>query len=291
MYGVMGVTGKVGGAVARNLLSAGLPVRAIVRDRARARAWAEQGCQIAVAEVDDVASVTAALEGTNAAFVMVPPRFDPQPGFPEAIKTGLALRAAISAARPGRVVYLSTIGAQAHHNNLLTQHTIIEQTLRRLTMPVTYLRPAWFMDNAAWDVGPARETGVIPSFLQPLHQSIPMVASADVGRVGAEVMQDDWTGRRVVELEGPARVSPIHLAAAFATLLGRSVRPEPVPRESWEHLFRSQGMRNPGPRAVMLDGFNKGWIDLERPELALKGRITLEEVVRQLLAQPLRRVA
>jgi NAD(P)H dehydrogenase (quinone) len=35
---------------------------------------------------------------------------------------------------------------------------------------------------------------------------------------------------------------------AFAAALGREVRVEPVPREIWEQLFRSQGMKNPLPR-------------------------------------------
>jgi uncharacterized protein YbjT (DUF2867 family) len=41
MYAITGITGKVGGAVARTLLAAGQPVRAVVRDAAKARSWAE----------------------------------------------------------------------------------------------------------------------------------------------------------------------------------------------------------------------------------------------------------
>jgi len=41
----------------------------------------------------------------------------------------------LEAARPKRVVYLSTIGAQASQPNLLTQHTIIEQALSDLPVP------------------------------------------------------------------------------------------------------------------------------------------------------------
>ncbi|MEA3147878.1 MAG: hypothetical protein QOI53_3474 [Verrucomicrobiota bacterium] len=36
--------------------------------------------------------------------------------------------------------------------------------------------------------GPVRDTGVIQSFLQPLDKTIPMVATADVGRVAAELL-------------------------------------------------------------------------------------------------------
>ena len=78
----------------------------------------------------------------------MPPNFDPAPEFPEARAIAAALRAALEAARPARVVYLSTIGAQASQSNLLTQHTIIEQALSELPMPITFLRPAWFMENS-----------------------------------------------------------------------------------------------------------------------------------------------
>ena len=39
-----------------------------------------------------------------------------------------------------------------------------------------------------------------------------MVATQDVGGLAAEVLQQDWSGTRVVELEGPARISPNDLA-------------------------------------------------------------------------------
>jgi hypothetical protein len=80
--------------------------------------------------------------------------------------------------------YLSTIGAQASQPNLLTQHTTIEQALSDLPMPIIFLRPAWFMENYRWDAIPAREHGVIPSFLQPLDKPVPMVATADIGKLG-----------------------------------------------------------------------------------------------------------
>jgi len=41
---------------------------------------------------------------------------------------------------------------------------------------------------------------------------------------------------------------------------------EPVPRETWESLFKSQGMKNRTLRIEMLDGFNEGWIEFERAE-------------------------
>jgi hypothetical protein len=63
------------------------------------------------------------------------------------------------------------------------QPTVIEQALSDLPMPITFLRPAWFMENCRWDVVPACEQGVIPSFLQPLDKPVPMVATADIGKL------------------------------------------------------------------------------------------------------------
>jgi NAD(P)H dehydrogenase (quinone) len=58
-----------------------------------------------------------------------------------------------------------------------------------------------------------------------------------------------------------------------------------VARETWETLFLSQGMRNPGPRMRMLDGFNQGWISFRNGEhQAVKGRTTAAEVIARLIA-------
>jgi uncharacterized protein YbjT (DUF2867 family) len=44
MYAITGITGQVGGAVARALLAARLPVRAVVRAAGKGVTWAERGC-------------------------------------------------------------------------------------------------------------------------------------------------------------------------------------------------------------------------------------------------------
>jgi len=285
MYVVMGITGQVGGAVARSLLESGKSVRGIVRDRTKAIAWERKGVELAVAASEDGEALTRAFRGAEGVFVMMPPYFNPSPDFREARAIGATLRTAIDGARPGRVVYLSTIGAQAEKPNLLTQHGMIEKALGDAAVPITFLRPGWFMENCSWDVGPAMDRGVIPSFLQPLDKLVPMVATADIGRVAAELMQETWKGRRVVELEGPRRITPNEVAATFGELLGKPVKMEIVPRESWEGLFRSQGMKNPEPRVRMLDGFNEGWIEFEDGEAgSRKGKVEIKEVLRGLIA-------
>jgi uncharacterized protein YbjT (DUF2867 family) len=283
MFAITGITGKVGGALADNLIAAGHPVRAVVRDAQRARYWADRGCDIAVAHMEDSAGLAAAFRGAQGVFILPPSEFDPAPGYPEARRVIDAVRIALTMSAPRKVVCLSTIGAQAIEDNLLTQRTLMENTLRELPLPVTFLRPGWFMENAAWDVASARDEGVLHSYLQPLDKPVPMVATADVGRVAAALLLESWEGVRVVELEGPRRVTPNDIARAFARILGRSVQAEAVPRATWEALFRSQGMHHPLPRIRMLDGFNEGWIDFSGGTPPLKGEVELETVLRGLV--------
>jgi NAD(P)H dehydrogenase (quinone) len=284
MYTITGITGKVGGILAHKLLEAGQPVRAVVRDAAKGQAWADRGCEVAIAEMEDAEALAKAFTGSEAVFILPPSEFDPEPGYPEAQRVIDAVVAALKAARPVRVLCLSTIGADAREDNLLTQRTMMEVELSTLSIPVTFLRPAWFLDNALWDVASARDEGVIRSFLTPADKPVAMVATEDIGRTAAELIQQDWTGNRVVELEGPARTSPNDLARAFANALGHPVRVEIVPRDTWETLFQGQGMKNPRPRMRMLDGFNEGWIDFPgNGDLALKGIVSVDTAISNLV--------
>ena len=285
MYAVTGITGQVGGAVARTLMAQGENVRAIARDASKAAPWVERGCDLAIAEMSDASALARAFAGADGVFVLIPPVFDPSPGFTEAGTVMSAVRDALAEARPACAICLSTEGAQATQPDLLNQLAMMERELGVLDLPIAFLRAAWFMENAAWDVASARE-GSIQSFLQPLDHAIPMVATADIGATAARLLRDRWVGRRIVELQGPAALSPNDLAAIFGQLLGRPVTAHAVSRAEWEALFRTQGMRNPTPRMQMLDGFNQGWLSFEGGERveAVIGTTTLEMVVRSLLA-------
>lgn len=283
MYTIMGITGQVGGEVARNLLAAGKPVRAVVRSLAKGKQWADLGCDIALADIDDVQALTAAFQDSEGVFVLLPSNFDPSPGFTETRQVVDNLRQALAIALPSSVVCISTIGAQASQPNLLNQLQMLEQSLSELEVPITFLRPGWFMENCLWDIEAAVQSGVIPSFLQPLDKPVPMVATADIGQVAAGLLQERWYGKRIVELQGQTLIAPNDIATTFSELLGKPVRMQVVPRDTWEQLFREQGMNNPQPRMQMLDGFNEGWIRFEG--LPRIGRTGLKEVLQGLLAR------
>lgn len=288
MYTVMGITGRVGGATARALLAAGKKVRGIVRDKAKAAEWQKLGVELTVAEATDVAALAKAFKGADGVFVMVPPCFTPASGYPEARGVATALRLAIEASGPGRVAALSSIGGQHDYGTgLILQCHILEEALGALPVPTAFVRAGWFMENSAWDVAPARDQGEVLGFLNPLDRAFPMVATDDIGDLIASVLQQDWNGKRILELEGPQRYSTLDAAATFSRLLKRPVVAKAVPHDEWAVVFESQGMPadRTSPRIEMVDGFNSGWIEFERNGTEhFRGKRTLEEVFQELIA-------
>ena len=289
-YTLMGLTGQVGGVTARALLKQGHHVRGIVRDKAKAAAWEAAGVELMQADAADSGAMAAAFQGADGVFVMIPPYFAPAPGYPEARAAVSGIRRALEAARPGRVVALSSVGAHRPHGlGLITQPRLIEEELRSVPIPHLFLRAAWFMDNFLWDITPARDKGEIPAFLAPLDRPYPMISTQDIGLLTAELLRQTWNGHRCVELEGPQRYSQNEVAAAFARLLGHPVTARQIPRDQWAALFESQGTPADriAPRIEMLDGFNSGWIDFEGGgNEHIRGKIPLEESLRSLLARP-----
>jgi len=63
MFTILGATGKIGGAAARELRTRGKPVRAVVRNAGKAEALRQLGCEIAVAEYHDASALSAAAVG------------------------------------------------------------------------------------------------------------------------------------------------------------------------------------------------------------------------------------
>ena len=53
MYTVMGITGQIGAVVGDALLASNQQVRAVVRDADKGRAWADRGCEVAQATIED----------------------------------------------------------------------------------------------------------------------------------------------------------------------------------------------------------------------------------------------
>jgi NAD(P)H dehydrogenase (quinone) len=284
MFAVMGITGNVGGTIADTLLLHGKKVRGIVRDAAKARAWQDKGVEIFVSNYDD--KLSAAFSGVEGVFVMIPPNLLPEPGFPDSVAKIAAVKNAIIAAKPPNAVFLSSWGSEQPSGlGIVTTNRILEQELGNTGVRSAFLRPAWFMENIVYSLPTARSTGKYFSFYQPLGRAYAMVATKDVGRVGAEVLLQSWKGNRLIEISGPSNYSSNDVAAALETAIGQPVAPVAVPCENWVETLAQNGMPadRSGAYIELVESINSGWIHFGVPETEhLKGTIDLVTTVKAL---------
>src|SRR3984957_1723070 len=269
MFTVMGITGNVGGTVAENLLAAGKKVRGVVRNPEKAKAWVDRGVELVQSAYDDAAGLANAFAGAEGVFAMIPPDFAPAIGLPDQKRTITAIRAALEQAKPGKAVFLSSIGSEQPSGlGLITSTHLLEQATRSLPFPVAYLRAGSFMENWLGALDHIRETGEMPFFYTPLERKFPLVATRDIGLAGAKVLQESWTGERVLEVDGPEGGTDLHqTAAAVGRALGRQVKPVQLPEAAWQNVLESMGMPadRTGLYIEMVKSFNSGWIHFGNP--------------------------
>jgi len=287
MFAVMGITGNVGGTIADSLLQQGKKVRGIVRDAAKARAWRDKGVELVVSNYDD--TLSAAFSGVEGVFVMIPPNLLPEPGFPDSVAKIAAIKKAIIAAKPPRAVFLSSWGSEQPSGlGIVTTNRILEQELGNTGVPSAFLRSAWFMENILYSLSAAHSAGKYFSFYQPLERAYAMVATKDVGRIGADVLLQSWKGNRVIEISGPNNYSSNDVASALEAAIGQPIAPVAVPRENWVETLAQNGMPSDrsGAYIELVDGINSGWIHFGVPETEhVKGTIDLVTTVKTLVAK------
>jgi uncharacterized protein YbjT (DUF2867 family) len=284
----MGITGNVGGAVTDNLLAAGKTVRGVVRNREKAKAWADRGVELVQSAYDDPEGLARAFAGAEGVFAMIPPDFAPAPGLPDQKRTIAAIRQALEQAKPGKAVFLSSIGSeQASGLGLITSTHLLEEATRTLPIPVAYLRAGSFMENWLGALDHVRATGEMPFFYGPLTRKFPLVATRDIGLAGARVLQERWTGERVVEVNGPEGGTDLQeTAAAYAKVASREVKAVQLPEAAWQSVLEAMGMPadRTGLYIEMVKSFNSGWIHFGNPGTEeFHGPTTIEAFAQDLL--------
>lgn len=249
MYIVVGGTGHVGSAVAKTLLDEDEAVTVVTRNPEKAGAWRQQGAEVALVDVHDVTSLHEVFRHGKRAFLLNPNADISSDTDREERETVRCLLEAIEGSGLEKVVAESTMGAQPGEEcgdlNVLYE---LEVGLRNQSIPAGVIRAAYYYSN--WDtmVGPVTNDGVLSTML-PADLKLPMVAPEDLGRVAARLLQEPIQQIGIHLVEGPNRYSPNDVAAAFAAALGRAVRVNVIPRETWEDAYRSLGFSDAGAGA------------------------------------------
>jgi uncharacterized protein YbjT (DUF2867 family) len=213
---VAGATGQQGGAVAQSLLKRGFIVRGLSRDASKKPKGLDGRIKWMQGDLQDTRGLESALHGVHGFYVVTTPfagGWGRPPDIEGEIRAGtVALETAKRLKTPH--VVLSTIrGVGQATGPIGVPHfdskVKIEQQARSLGVPITFVRPSFFMENLfqAWTLQAFR-TGIVSVPIKP-ETKIPMVAVRDIGEIVARAFEQPE--RRIgtgVDLQGDEKTYP-----------------------------------------------------------------------------------
>jgi uncharacterized protein YbjT (DUF2867 family) len=244
MYLVIGATGNIGGELVKLLLNQGETVRAFVRDASRA-GQLPAGIDIAVGDLDDAASLTAAARGIDGVFFL---QLAPVP--PQAQN----MVDAAQEAGVRKIVVLSSIGT------VLEPHPVIggmiaqrDKMFRRADLDITYLRPNTLMSNALGWAAAIRDEDRVTDATDP--GKIGPVDPFDIARVAALVLTEAGHAGHGYILNGPEALTAREQVEILAAALGRPIEFAAVTPEQFAQQSIADG--TPTDRAAAVQNLNE----------------------------------
>nr|WP_207953047.1 NmrA/HSCARG family protein [Paenibacillus agricola] len=228
----MGATGQQGGAAVRHLMADGWKVRAFTRDLSSDKAMklSQLGAELALGDMDDLASLDAAMQGVYGVFSVQASSWTPTlESNAEEKRMGEAVADAAQKANIQHFVYTSVGGADAQSRYRDMAKWDIEQYIHSIGLPATILRPATFMENFAMSAGV--QHGTLTQAFKP-DGVIPLVAVDDIGAFVALAFRhpDDYLGR-TIEIAFD-NLTPLQIADAIGRLTNRTIPYVQIPLET-----------------------------------------------------------
>jgi NAD(P)H dehydrogenase (quinone) len=255
---VTGATGRIGGAVAAQLLEKGITTRAMVhRNDARSARLRDLGAEIVVADMFDIQQVAAAMDGVNRLY------FNP-PYHPHALDSAVTF--ALAARRSGveAVVAMGQWFASPEHPSLMARHAWLTDKLFELLPDTahTALDPGFWADNYLNLVPMAAQLGVLPVPTAGRRNAPP--SNEDIARVAVGALLDPHRhDGRAYRPTGPTMLSGAEIADALGEALGRRVRHIDIPVWMFMRAIRVNAKR------LGADLFFESWVRHALSEYAL----------------------
>lgn len=215
-----GITGNNGGATANALLEKGVKFRALVRDLDKASAWAEKGVELVKGDLNDKASILAALEGVDRAVLIMPNGQDQE-------RLELAFIAAAKEAGLPWIIKLSSPEAvRGTKSPTPLVHLAAEDAIKASGMNWTFVRPSFFMQNFRGAIPQAKATGKLS---MPMGDgNAALTDCADAGAFTAHILTDDNSQQhygQCYDITGP---DPVMTFAEIAKIIGEVIGKEVV---------------------------------------------------------------
>lgn len=238
MIVVAGGTGTLGTRLVPRLAGAGLAVRVLTRDPARARHLAGPGVDVARGDVRDAASVGRALRGVGTVISAVHGFAGPGGVSPASVdRAGNANLIDAAALAGAAFVLVSVVGASPGHPiGLFRAKHGAEETLRTSGIPWTIVRATTFMETWATIMNqPLQASGKIPVFGRG-DNPVNFVSATDVAALTALAVTDPGLRGQVLELGGPDNLTFNQLATIVQETTGRRGTVRHIPRPALQAM-------------------------------------------------------
>jgi NAD(P)H dehydrogenase (quinone) len=235
---VTGATGKIGGAVAAQLLEKGVTTRALVhREDGRSARLRALGAEVVVADMFDIQQVQSALDGVDRLY------FNP-PFHPHVLDSAVAF--AVAARRSGveAVVALGAWLASPEHPSLLMRQCWLTNRLFELMPDTAHVAvdPGYFADNYLTQLPLAAQLGVL-AMPTGMRRNAPP-SNEDIARVAVGALLDPHRhDGRAYRPTGPTMLSGAEIAEAVGEALGRRVRHREIPEWIFMRAVRMNAKR------------------------------------------------
>ncbi|MET7768968.1 NAD(P)H-binding protein [Nocardia sp. NPDC005366] len=222
MIVVTGATGNVGGTLVRLLAGAGERVTAV--SRGATEIALPEGVRHVVADLGDPDSLSPALDGADALFLLITG---------EQLMAGPTPERILEVAKTGgvrRVVFLSSQGVATRAESAgYARSAAFERAIRESGLEWTLLRPSGFFSNTwAWSESIRAERAVAAPYAEI---GLPTIDPADIAEVAATALREDGHDQRVYTLTGPQLCTPRTQAADIGAAIGADVRFAELTRE------------------------------------------------------------
>ena len=256
---VTGATGKVGSEAVRVLRQQDAPVRALVRDPAKAQYLAAAGAELAVGDFDDPLTLKQAMHGVTSVLLT-------SPGGKPAQE--LHVVDAAAEAGVGHVVKLTSKASPDSPIARQRWHAEVEKGLAASGVPHTLLRSNAYMQNTMMVAPTIAKTSSFASSIGAGR--VGMADARDVGAVAASVVADP-TGHagKTYWLSGPELLTYTDVTDVLTQLLGRTVTFLPRSRDEDEAEMVSAGLPQPvaAMNALALSLFAQGDAEWLSPDM------------------------
>lgn len=217
---VTGATGLNGALAVRELSRRGVPVRALVRSRARAAAIARlPGVEVMEGDMADARSLSPALEGVGRALLI-------STADERMVETQCSFISACKWAGVRHIVKFSgresNLGFEPARFRFTAMHLEVERRLEHSGLAWTHLRPSQFMQTYLREARSIAAEGVLYSPLEQVRMA--PVDAADIAQVAAVILTTPGHEKKIYEMTGPEALGMAEIAQRISLAIDKPVR-------------------------------------------------------------------